>query len=478
MSESLKKKTIKGVAWNAINTISNRVLFFIVGIILARLLTPADYGMITMVTVFTAVLQIFTDGGLGLALIRKQNRNENDIATVFWYNLATCWLLYIILFFAAPYIANFYDMPILTDITRILTLNLIYSPFGNIQSTLMKADIDFKTPAIIGTCATIIYGIVAITLAVSGYRVWSLVYCTLAQSLFITIANIITIRWWPQSKFSISSFKELFSYSSKLLASTIIDRIYSNISPLIIGKFYAASKLGLYGRAQNWVALPSITVTDIWMGVAFPTLSKLQHDKERLTNAYRKILRMSAYIIFPMLFLLATIADPLIRFVLTDKWESCIILTQLLCFSAMWYPIHGINLNLLQVTGRSDLFLRLEILKKIVGFSILIITAPISLEMMCIGQIVSSLICLYINTYYTGKLLYLSLYKQAKDWLPILLNCTIMAILCKSIQTLFYDNFTKLVTATIIAIVYYIGTGILFKSEELREIINIIKRRY
>lgn len=478
MSESLKRQTIKGVAWNAINTISNRVLFFIVGVILARLLTPADYGMITMVTVFTAVLQIFTDGGLGLALIRKQDRTEYDTATVFWYNLIMCWFIYIVLFIAAPYIAEFYNMPILTDITRILTLNLIYSPFGNIQSTLMKADINFKTPTIIGTCATIIYGVVAILLATSGFGVWSLVYCTLANSLFITIANAIVIKWWPKTGFSISSFKELFGYSSKLLASTIIDRIYTNISPLIVGKFYTASKLGLYGRAQNWVALPSVTVTDIWMGVAFPTLAKLQNDTERLTNAYRKILKMSAYIIFPLLFFLAAVADPLVRFILTDKWENCIVLTQLLCFSAMWHPIHGINLNLLQVTGRSDLFLRLEILKKIVGLSILFFTAPISLKMMCTGQIISSLICLSINTYYTGKLLNLGLVKQAKDWFPILLNCAIMAISCYFIQFLFQNNLTKLTVATIWAICYYIGTGIILKSEELQEIINIIKRKY
>ncbi len=478
MADSLKRQTIKGVIWNGLNIISNRVLFFIVGIILARILTPADYGLITIVGVFTAILQIFTDGGLGLALIRKQDRTEKDKSTVFWYNLFMCWFIYLVLFFSAPYIAKFYDLPILTKLTRILTLNLIYSPIGNIQSTLMRADINFKTPTLIGFCGTIIYGIVAITLAVLGYGVWALVYCTLANSLFIAIANAVIVKWRPKTGFSLQSFRELFGYSSKLLISTIIDRIYVNVSPLIIGKFYNASKLGVYGRAQNWVALPSVTVTDIWMGVAFPTLAKLQNDKEQLMHAYRKILKLSAYIIFPLLFFLASVADPLIRFVLTDKWEDCIYLTQLLCFSAMWYPIHGINLNLLQVTGRSDLFLRVEIIKKIVGLTILFITAPISLEMMCIGQIISSFISLYVNTYYTGKLLDFGLFKQVKDWFPILINCIVLGVSCYLIQMFFTDNLSKLIIASIWAIIYYIGIGILSKSKELDEIIKIIKRKY
>lgn len=470
----LKQKTITSILWNGFNTLSNRLLYFVVGVILARLLEPSDYGIIAMVTVFTAILQIFTDGGLGLALIRKQDRTDADTATVFWYNLAMCWFIYLIMFIAAPFLADFYDMPVLTLLTRILTLNLLFVPLGNIQSMLMRADINFKTPTIIGFWGTILYGISAIVMAYQGFGVWSLVYSSLVNSLFLTIANAIAVRWFPKSGFSWKSFHELFGYSSKLLASTILDRIYNNLSPLIVGKFYSAAKLGLYGRAQNWVALPSVTVTDIWMSVAFPTLSKLQNDTNRLCDAYRKILRMSAFIIFPLMFFLVAVADPLVRFVLTDKWEDCILLTQLLCFSAMWYPIHGINLNLLQVTGRSDLFLRLEVIKKIIGVSILFITAPIGLEVMCIGQIVSSFLGLFINTYYTGKFLSLGFMKQAQDWLPILINCVVMCVICYVTQYAFESLLVKLIAATVIGIFYYLITGFIFKSPELKELISII----
>lgn len=470
----LKQKTITSILWNGFNTISNRLLYFVVGVILARLLEPSDYGIIAMVTVFTAILQIFTDGGLGLALIRKQDRTDADTATVFWYNLAMCWFIYLIMFITAPFLADFYDMPVLTPLTRILTLNLLFVPLGNIQSTLMRADINFKTPTIIGFWGTVLYGIFAIVMAYQGFGVWSLVYSSLANSLFLTIANAIAVRWFPKCGFSWKSFHELFGYSSKLLASTILDRIYNNLSPLIVGKFYSAAKLGLYGRAQNWVALPSVTVTDIWMSVAFPTLSKLQNDTNRLCDAYRKILRMSAFIIFPLMFFLVAVADPLVRFVLTDKWEDCILLTQLLCFSAMWYPIHGINLNLLQVTGRSDLFLRLEVIKKIIGVSVLFITAPISLEAMCIGQIVSSFLGLFINTYYTGKFLSLGFVKQAQDWLPILINCVVMCVICYVIQYAFEPLLVKLIAATVVGVFYYLITGFMFKSPELKELISII----
>lgn len=470
----LKQKTITSVLWNGFNTISNRLLYFVVGVILARLLEPSDYGIIAMVTVFTAILQIFTDGGLGLALIRKQDRTDTDTATVFWYNLAMCWFIYLIMFIAAPFLADFYDMPVLTPLTRILTLNLLFVPLGNIQSTLMRADINFKTPTIIGFFGTVLYGIFAIVMAYQGFGVWSLVYSSLVNSLFLTIANAIAVRWFPKCGFSWKSFHELFGYSSKLLASTILDRIYNNLSPLIVGKFYSAAKLGLYGRAQNWVALPSVTVTDIWMSVAFPTLSKLQNDTNRLCDAYRKILRMSAFIIFPLMFFLVAVADPLVRFVLTDKWKDCILLTQLLCFSAMWYPIHGINLNLLQVTGRSDLFLRLEVIKKIIGVSVLFITVPISLEAMCIGQIVSSFLGLFINTYYTGKFLSLGFVKQAQDWLPILINCVVMCVICYVIQYAFEPLLVKLIAATVVGVFYYLITGFMFKSPELKELISII----
>lgn len=361
---TLKQKTVEGMAWNTINMVSNKLLTFLIGVILARLLTPSDYGMVAMIGVFTSVLGLFTDGGLTTALVRKENRTEEDMATVFYYNLVACYVIYIILFFAAPFIADFYKMPILKDITRITTLGLLIGPFGGIQNMLLTTRIDFKTPALIGVCATIMAGVTAVFLAYKGYGVWALVVQSLVGGLIGVVARVYIVRWFPKTRFSKKSFRELFGFSSKMLASNCLETIYQNITPLIVGKYYSSAQLGTYERARGWAALPSSTFTSVLQGVTFPVLSKLQGEDERLAVNYRKLLRLSSFICFPLMIGLAAVARPLTLFVLTDKWESTILLLQIICFSMMWYPVHAINLNLLMVKGRSDLFFRLEVIKK------------------------------------------------------------------------------------------------------------------
>lgn len=474
---TLKQKTVEGVAWNTINMVSNKLLTFFIGVILARLLTPSDYGMVAMIGVFTSVLGLFTDGGLTTALVRKENRTEEDMATVFYYNLVACYVIYIILFFAAPFIADFYKMPILKDITRITTLGLLIGPFGGIQNMLLTTRIDFKTPALIGICATIIAGVTAVCLAYKGYGVWALVVQSLLGGLIGVAARVYIVRWFPKTRFSIKSFRELFGFSSKMLASNCLETIYQNITPLIVGKYYSSAQLGTYERARGWAALPSSTFTSVLQGVTFPVLSKLQGEDERLAVNYRKLLRLSSFICFPLMIGLAAVARPLTLFVLTDKWESTILLLQIICFSMMWYPVHAINLNLLMVKGRSDLFFRLEVIKKIYGLALLCCTLPFGLVTFCCGGVAASLLALVVNTFYTGKLINVGFIKQMKDLFPILLNSLIMGSLCVLIQQLFSTDLMKLLAAISTGGVYYLISSFLMRSAELKELITIIRKK-
>ena len=329
----------------------------------------------------------------------------------------------------------------------------------------------------IGVCATILSGIIAIIMAYNGYGVWSLAAQGLVGTAITVGAKIYIVRWLPKTRFSKKSFKELFGFSSKMLASSCLETIYQNITPLIVGKYYSPTQLGIYERARGWAALPSSTFTGVLQGVTFPVLSKLQNDDERLTINYRKLLRLSAFICFPLMIGLAAMARPLTLFVLTEKWEGSIILLQIVCFSMMWYPIHAINLNLLMVKGRSDLFFRLEVIKKIYGLIMLCCTLPFGLVIFCCGGIVSSIFSLIVNTYYTGKLIRIGFIKQMKDLMPILINSLVMGALCLLVQQLFDSNLVKLLVAIFTGVVYYLASNYLMSSTELKELITIIRRK-
>lgn len=477
MSESLKKKTVLGLAWSGLNRLSMQILHFILGIVLARLLCPEDFGMLAMIAVFTNVLTIFTDGGLTTALIRKEDRTEIDISTVFWYNLIACWLIYIIMFLASPFIADFYGMPQMSSIIKVVTLSLLVSPLSNIQSMHFNILLDFKRPAIITLITTVVSGLVALVMAYIGYGVWALVAQSVVGSIIVAILSCYMIRWRPMIIFSKKSFKELFGFSSKLLMSQCLNKVYENITPLVVGKFYSAGQLGYYEKARGWAILPSKTFNDIVQSVTFPVLSKMQGDIVRLTVNYRKMLRLTAFIVFPMMVGLAVVAKPLTLFVVTEKWADSIILLQLVCFSMMWYPIHSINLNLLTVMGRSDLFLRLEIIKKILGLSIMICTLPFGLVYFVAAGIVSSMISLVINTYYTGKLINVGYWKQMGDLMPIFINCCVMGSLSLLVQIPFEHNGIKLTVAILTGLVYYLLSAYIIKPDEYVELIRIIKNR-
>lgn len=474
---SLKEKTVKGVVWSSVDRFFSQGIQFIFSILIARLLLPSDYGTVAMLNIFLAISQTFIDSGFGTALIRKIDRTEEDFSTVFYFNIAAALAFYGILWFTAPYIADFYDIPLLKDITRVVALTLVFGSFSGIQSARLSIAIDFRSRAIISITVTLVTGALGLWMAYSGYGVWALVMQSVVSSLLRTILLWAFVRWMPKLVFSWKSFKELFSFGSKLLASGLLDTAYNNIYTLVIGKVFSSSALGVYSRADSLAQYPSSNITSVFQGVTFPVLSSIQNEPERLTSAYKKFIRLSAFVVFPLMIGLSAVADPLIRLVLTDKWEGAIYLLQIICFSMMWYPVHAINLNLLQVEGRSDYFLKLEIIKKIQGVIVLCITIPLGLVTMCYGRVVSSVLCLVYNTYYTKKLIDYGFASQMKDLLPILAHSLVMGVIVWMIVLFLPSLWLQLVVGVIAGAAYYLVGAYIMRFDELNELLSLLHIR-
>lgn len=477
MSDSLKSKTVKGVVWSSIERFSTQGVQFLIMIIMARLLTPKDYGLIGMLAIFLAVAQSLIDSGFSQALIRKQDRTDVDNSTVFYFNIVVSSALYLILFIAAPFVADFYNQPELTSVMRVVCLGVILNSLAVVQRALLTVRIDFKTQAKASLSAAVISGCIGIVLAYCGFGVWSLVVQQLLNLSVNTLLLWIFSKWRPIAVFSWKSFHELFAFGSKLLASGLLDTLYRNIYPIVIGKLFSASSLGHYTRAHQFSEFPSSNVTGIIQRVTYPILCGIQDETERLEAVYRKFLKLSAFIIFPLMIGLSAVARPFIDIALGAQWGFCGQLLQIICFAMMWYPIHAINLNLLQVKGRSDLFLRLEIIKKILGITVLCITAPFGLVVMCYGQIFNSIVALVINTYYTGKLINVGFIRQMKDLLPtILLSLTMFGAILL-VNGFIEANIYRLIIGVLVGVIVYASGSYIFKFKELQTLFSLIRRK-
>lgn len=475
MTESLKKKTVKGTLWSTVERFSVQGIMFVVMIIMARILTPADYGLVGMLTIFIAISQSLIDSGFSQALIRKQDRSEIDNSTVFYFNIGVGIILYIILFFLAPLIAKFYNEPLLIPITRTIGLSLILNSLVVVQRAMLTVQLDFKTQAKASLSGAIISGVIGIWMAYSGFGVWAIVWQQISNFAVITALLWILSKWKPIWAYSWKSFKELFSFGSKLLASGLLDTMYRNIYLIVIGKVFKASDLGYYTRANQFADFASSNITGIFQRVTYPVLCTIQEDDKRLAEVYRKLLKTSAFVIFPLMLGLAAVASPMVITILTEKWLYSAVLLQILCFSQMWFPVHAINLNLLQVKGRSDLFLRLEIIKKIIGVAILCITLPFGLTALCWGMVANSIIALIINTHYTGKLIHLGFFAQMRDLIPILFLSSVMA-LAVFLTVTFIPMHTGLALAVGIleGIILYAALAKLFHFKEFSDLLAII----
>ena len=475
MSDQLRAKALKGVAWSAIDRFSSQGVQFVFSILIARMLLPKDYGIVAMLDIFLAISRTFIDSGFCTALIRKTDRTESDFSTVFYFNVFISIVLYLILWFISPIIAEFYDIPLLERITKIIALTLIFGALSAVQGVHLSIKIDVKSRALISICTTITTGIVGLWLAYSGYGVWALVAQSVISSTMRCLLMWIVVRWMPRLIFSWSSFKNLFGFGSKLLISSLVDTIYNNVYTLVIGKVFTANSLGVYSKASSLANYPSSNITNVLHSVMFPVLSSIQNDLSRLRSAYIKFLRLSAFVVFPLMIGLASLADPVIRFLLTDKWIGAVPFLRMISFALMWYPIHSINLNILQVTGRSDYFLRVEIFKKILGVIILCITIPYGLYAMCLGRIITSIFCLPINTYYTKKIIGYGLVDQIKDLWPLFVHSIIMGLVSYGASSIIDSLYLKVIVGVSIGALYYFIIAYVAKFPEMNELLAILK---
>lgn len=477
MSESLKQKTAKGVLWSSVEQFSVQIIQFVLGLIMARILSPHDYGLVGMILVFTSIAETFVNSGFSNALIRKQNKTEVDYSTAFYFNIVVGVVAYLLLFLLSPLIADFYDEPLLESLTKIVSINVFINSLGIVQRARYSIKVDFKTQAKATTTSVLISGIIGLWMAYSGYGVWAIVWQSVIRNGLNVALLWLFAKWLPMLQFSWTSFREMWSFGFKLLLSSLIGRIYNNIYQLIIGKVFSAGDLGNYTRAHQFASFPSSNINNIISRVTYPILSSIQDDDVRLERVYRKYLRLSAFVVFPLMVGLSALAEPLIIYILTEKWRAAIILLQIICFNMMWYPIHAINLNLLQVKGRSDLFLKLEIIKKFIGVAILCITVPIGLVAMCIGGIFSSILCLVVNTHYTGKLINVGFWLQMRDLLPtLLLSLAMGAVVVLSVWFI-PTNLLKLIVGVVVGVIFYVSVAKLFKMEEFTDLLSLVKSK-
>ncbi|QKX49487.1 lipopolysaccharide biosynthesis protein [Planococcus glaciei] len=419
--DSLKRRTISGMLWSFADLMGNQGMQFIIQIILARMLLPEHFGLIGMILVFVAVSNSIIDSGFTQALVREQHADQTDYSTVFYFNFAVSVCIYILLYLAAPAISEFYGQSQLILIIRVLSLGIIVNAFAIVPRAMYTKEVDFKVQMQANLSASILSGIVAIGMAFAGLGVWSLVGRTLAMNGTQTLFLLIKKKWLPSLEFSGKSFRRLFGFGWKLLLSGIIDTVFNNIYYLIIGKQYSAAQLGYYTNASRFSDIATQTLTSSIARVSYPVLSSIQDEQLRLKQSYRQLMKVTGYMVFPVLAGLAAIGEPLVRLVFGEQWVPMTLYFQLLCIAGMLYPIHAINLSILQVKGRSDLFLYLEILKTAV-FSVLIVAA-IWLDTGILGLIaaviINSYLSLFINTFFSAREIAYSISEQIKDLAPI-----------------------------------------------------------
>ena len=476
MSSDLKKKTVSGVLWSLAGQFSVQGIQFLVSVVLARLLSPDDYGMIGMLAIFLAISQVFIDGGFSSALIQRKDCDDTTYSTVFYINVGISLVCYGILFAAAPFIADFYGQPILKDIARVSSLSLIIGALSATNTVQLTKRIDFKTQSKINVVSAILSGVTGIALAYSGFGVWALVAQSVSLALFKLVLTVFCVRWFPSLVFSRKIFKELFSFGSKLVLASLISSIYTNIRSLIIGKKFTPADLGQYTTANKFATMAGSSLSGVLYNVSFPVLSKVQDDDAVLLDAYKRFLSVSAFTIFPLMMLLAGIAEPLIRFLVTDKWLECVPFLQILCFGWMYDCLTRINLNLLYVKGRSDLVLRLEIVKKTIAFTILFVSCFMGIIGICVGAAVYNFIAFFCNTYYTKRLLGYGFKEQFLQTLPYLILSLLVLAIAAAISTAPMTPGYSIILSTAASATTYLMLARIFRLPALKELTGIIKQ--
>ena len=476
---SLKKQAVSGMIWTYSQQFGSQFLSFCVSIILARLLLPEEFGLIGMLAIFIGIGTTLFDGGLTSSLIRSNDLDEEDYTTVFYFNLGCSIILYGLLFICAPFIAQFYNQPSLTSITRIYGLTFIISAFGTVQNTILTKELQFKKQTIITFPALVLGGIVGVLMAYMGFGVWSLVALSLVNSFFVSMFLWLSSGWYPKFLFNKIKFHQHFHYGYKLTLSGVLDIIFTNIYQIIIGKFFSVAQVGYYTRANTLMMLPVGNISGALNKVIFPVFSKVQDDIPKLRSVYKQVMQLVLFIITPIMVVLIVLAKPLTVFLFTDKWLPMVPLLQIICLSGILYPIHLYNLIVLQVKGRSDLFLKLEIAKKLMVAIILAITLYYGFYALLWGQLICSILALFINTHYAGKMLNYSMFTQLKDITPIFVFSILMGGVMYGLYYLLQEqsNFLQLALCSLCGGIVYITLAWLFKFDSITDIKNLIDKK-
>jgi O-antigen/teichoic acid export membrane protein len=471
---NLKDKAASGFVWLAGERFGNLFSDFIIAVFLARLLAPSEFGLIAMVGVFIALLSPFVDAGLGSALMRKKDATAEDYSTVFWSNIGLSIATYLVIFFCAPLVSRFYQEPLLTEIIRVLGLVLIINSLSVVQNIRLAKVLDFRSISLRSLISNIISGAIGLYLAYSGWSYWALVVRQLINAVIATILYWSLGSWLPSLKFSKESFKDFFGFGSKLLLSNLLDTGFRNLYPLMIGKFYSPSSLGYYNRAVTLKDIPQTLFSQVTGKVSYPVLIELQDNPVRLRYAYRRLMQIISFVYFPMLMGLMGISKSLVIVLLTEKWAEAIPLLKALTFVGLLYPIHSLNLNILTLKKRSDLFLYLEIFKKVLTAIAVFVTYRWGVMGLIYGQIAQSCVSLIINTHFSNKFIGYSMFQQLKDILPNFVIALIMGLLVMwGSETLDIYTWWSLLLWPLSGSLIYLAITAVFNRKDLFYIYNV-----
>lgn len=472
---NIKQKTITNMAWSVSERVSLQVIHILISIVLARLLEPSEFGLLGMLAIFTSIAQSILDSGFGSALIQKKDASQTDASSIFYFNLLIGIILSIIIFLLAPFIASFFNQPILMPVTRVLALNYIINAFSLVQFSMLKKSMRFKNHFIVTITAVIISGVSAIIAATLGLGVWSLVIQTLSLSIAQALLLWIFGKWRPIGSFSLASLKTMFNFGSKLLIAGLIETIFVNLYQTFIGKIYLPSDVGFYSRANQMQSAASVATSMALGQVIFPAFSPYQDDKETLLKVHRKIIKMSMFLIMPLMIGLIIIAKPLFLFLLTEKWADSILYFQLLSIIGILYPIIVQNYNLFRITGHTGLHLKLEIFKYSLTVIAILLTYRHGIVMLIIGQIAVYMISTSVASVFAGKLIGFKFIDQILDLLPIILVSFAMGLIVFFVGHLnISSNLLKFLSQIMVGIPVYYLINALIKSNELQETMDIL----